>query len=166
MFVYQLDESTSIFTPKFPLDLEVLIHSHSPPHVAKIVGIPSYERPHIYTVLYSDGSISEYSDKDNILEDVPTINVTLRTSLLPSWIQDGTNATLFLLTMTKPRHGKLKRSTDKNWVFCPGNLLDITQGISLPDLSANCQHLIDTGQFFQGHCKFRRVYNACAQIQL
>ena len=84
MFVYQLDESTSIFTPKFPLDLEVLIHSHSPPHVAKIVGIPSYERPHIYTVLYLDGSISEYSDKYIILEAVPTINVTLRTSLLPS----------------------------------------------------------------------------------
>ena len=73
----------------------MLIHTHSPPHVAKIVGIPSYDRPHNYTVLYSDGSISEYSDQDNILEAAPTINVTSQTSLLPSWIQDGTNATLF-----------------------------------------------------------------------
>jgi hypothetical protein len=68
--------------------------------------------------------------------------------------------------MTKPRHGKLRCSRDKNWVFCPGYLLDITQGIPLPDLSANCQHLIDTGQLFQGHCKFLCIYNARAQIQL
>jgi len=166
MFVCQLDKSTSIFKPKFPLDSEVLIHTHSPPHVAKIVGIPSYDRPHIYIVLYSDGSISEYSDQDNILEAVPSLHVTSRTPLLPSWIQDSTNATLFLSTMTKPRHGKLRCTTGKNWVFCPGNLLDTNQGIPLPDLSATCQHLLDTGQLFRGHCKFRRVYNTHAQIQL
>jgi len=33
-------------------------------------------------------------------------------------------------------------------------------------LSATCQTLLDTGQLFRGHSKFRRVYNARAQIQL
>jgi len=55
MFIYRLDETNSIFTPKFPLDSEVLVHTHSPPHVAKVVGIPSYDCPNVYTVLYPDG---------------------------------------------------------------------------------------------------------------
>jgi hypothetical protein len=45
-------------------------------------------------------------------------------------------------------------------------MVEITQGIPLPDLSATIQHLLDTGQLFRGHCKFRHVYNARAQIQL
>jgi len=31
------------------------------------VGLPSYDRPSIYTVQFADGSLSEYSDSDNIL---------------------------------------------------------------------------------------------------
>ncbi len=89
-----------------------------------------------------------------------------QSALLPSWIQDNTNATLFLSSMSKPRHGKLRVSSDNIWIFCPGNQTDLSQGISLPDLSADCQYLLDTGQLFRGHCKFSRVYNARAQIQL
>jgi len=51
-FVYRLDESTSIFTPRFQLDSEVFVNTHSPPHVAKIIGIPSYTHPDLYTVLF------------------------------------------------------------------------------------------------------------------
>jgi hypothetical protein len=57
-FIYRLDESTSVFAPKFALDSSVLVHTHSPPHVAKIIGIPSYDRPDIYTVAFNDGSIA------------------------------------------------------------------------------------------------------------
>jgi hypothetical protein len=42
-FIYCLDESTTIFTPKFLLDSKVLVHTHSPPHTATIVGLPSYD---------------------------------------------------------------------------------------------------------------------------
>jgi len=42
-FIYRLDESNHIFTPRFNLDSNVLVHTHSPPHVAKIIGIPSYD---------------------------------------------------------------------------------------------------------------------------
>jgi hypothetical protein len=165
-FIYRLDETTSIFAPKFPLDSEVLVHTHSPPHREKIVGLPSYDRPDIYTILFQDGSHAEYSDSNNILEAVSSSAVTTLITLLPSWIQGGANATLFLENMSKPRHGKLYVNTDQNWVFCPGNSSDTAQGIPLPDLQANCQHLLDTGQLFRGHSKFRQVYNARAQIQL
>ena len=37
-FIYRLDESTTIHQPKFPLDSTVLIHTHSPPHMAKVIG--------------------------------------------------------------------------------------------------------------------------------
>jgi hypothetical protein len=37
-FIYRLDETTAIFAPKFSLDSEVLVHTHSPPHRARIVG--------------------------------------------------------------------------------------------------------------------------------
>jgi len=166
MFIYRLDETNSIFTPKFPLDSEVLVHTHSPPQVAKVVGIPSYDRPNVYTVLYPDGSITEYSDDENILTAAPSPQRSSQSYLLPAWIQDSTNATLFLSSMSKPRHGKLRLSTDNIWVFCPGNQSDLSHGIPLPNLSADCQHLLDTGQFFRGHCKFRHVYNARAQLQL
>jgi hypothetical protein len=69
-FIYRLDESTSLFAPKFSLDSDALVHTHSPPHQAKVIGIPSYDRPDIYTVLFPDGSIAEYSDNNNILEAV------------------------------------------------------------------------------------------------
>ena len=44
---------------------------------------------------------------------------------------------------------------DQSWYFYPGKSTD---GILLPDLSANCQHLLDTGQLFHGHAKFKNVY--------
>jgi hypothetical protein len=68
--------------------------------------------------------------------------------------------------MSKPSHGKLQLDTDNNWVFCPGNTTDLSQGIKLFDLSSSFQTLLDTGQIFCGHAEFHRVYNARAQIQL
>lgn len=94
-FIYRLDESTSIFTPKFPLDTQVLIHTHSPPHTATVVGIPSYERPDVYTVKFSDGSLAEYADSNNLLEAAPVLSPTPRPSLLPHWIQGGVIALCF-----------------------------------------------------------------------
>jgi hypothetical protein len=36
----------------------------------------------------------------------------------------------------------------------------------LDDLKANVQCLLNTGQLFKGHTKFRRVYNAQTQVHL
>jgi hypothetical protein len=49
---------------------------------------------------------------------------------------------------------------------CPGTTTDLSQGTKLSDLSANCQLLLDTGQLFHGHAKFRRVYNTRNHVQL
>ncbi len=65
--------------PKFSIDSEVLVHTHSPPHRAKIFGIPSYNHPDNNTVLFQDGSIAEYSDTTIIFEVIP---VTLTKSLV------------------------------------------------------------------------------------
>jgi len=166
-FIYRLDESTTIFQPQFPLESQVLVHTHSPPHIAKVVGVPTYERPDVYTVSFSDGSIAEYHNDGNILELVPdNSHVPQPVSLLPHWIQGGANVTLFLQSMTKPRHGKLFLNSDMEWVFCPGTSVDVASGILLPNLSASCQNLIDTGQLFRGHTKFRRVYQTRNQIHL
>ena len=165
-FIYRLDETTTIHQPKFALDSTVLIHTHSPPHVAKIIGLPSYDRPDIYTVLFADGSISEYSNQANIIEASSVHEQLKQYSLLPSWVQNDTNATLFLSNMTKPHHGKLYLDTTNQWVFCPGNSKDISTGIQLPDLSSTIQTLLDTGQIFRGHTKFKRVYNTRHQVQL
>jgi hypothetical protein len=67
-----LDESTTIFQPQFPLDSQVLVHTHSPPHQATIVGIPTYDRPNIYTVSFQDRSLAEYSVDGNLLELIPS----------------------------------------------------------------------------------------------
>jgi hypothetical protein len=53
-FIYCLDESTTVFQPKFPLDSKVLVHTHCPLHNATIVGIPTYDRPEIYTLSLMD----------------------------------------------------------------------------------------------------------------
>jgi hypothetical protein len=36
----------------------------------------------------------------------------------------------------------------------------------LPDYSANCQILLDSGQLFRGHAKFRNVYDTRSQLSL
>lgn len=106
-FIYRLDESALIFTPKFPLDTQVLVHTHSPPHTATEGGKPSYDRPDVYTVQFPDESLAEYSDSDNLLEAAPLLSLTPCPSLLLHWIQGGAYCTLFLKHMTKSRHGKL-----------------------------------------------------------
>jgi hypothetical protein len=162
-----LDESTTVFNTKFPLESKVLVHTHSPPHVATIVGLPSYTRPDIYTVSFAMGSLAEYSSAETLLEAVPdpTPTSSSSTTLLPFWVQGGANATLFLHNMSKPRHGKLQLASTGEWVFCPGTSTTNDTGIVLSDLSANCQHLIDTGQLFRGHTKFRHVYQMRNQLQ-
>jgi hypothetical protein len=152
-FLYRLDETNSVFAPKFALDTQVYVHTHSPPSLATIIGIPTYQSPDIYTVVFKDGSLAEYTE--SILSLVPEVSVVSSSSLLPSWIKGGAKATLFLSDMSKPRHGTLNQSLDQSWYFYPGKLTD---GILLPDLWANCQHLLDTGQLFRGHAKFKNVY--------
>jgi hypothetical protein len=49
-FIYRLDKSTTVFKPHFQQDSEVFVHTYSPPHRAKVVGLPSYDRPDIKTV--------------------------------------------------------------------------------------------------------------------
>ena len=160
-FFYRLDETNSIFSPKFTLDSKVYIHTHSPPPIAQIVGLPTYDSPHVYTVAFQDGSLSEYTD--DMMSAAPVLNHWTVPSLLPRWIKEGANATLFLHSMSKPRHGTLGISEDSNWYFYPGKS---KEGILLTDLTANCQHLIDTAQLFCGHAKFKNVYDARAQLSL
>jgi len=84
-FVYRLDETTSVFAPKFALESHVYIHTHLPPCVAKIIGIPTYEHPNIYTVTFKDGSIAEYTD--NILTAALEISPIQQQPILPLWIK-------------------------------------------------------------------------------
>jgi len=106
-FIYQLDETTTMFAPTFPLESQVLVHSHTPPHSATVIGTPSYLHPDIYTVKFKDNSIAEYSISDYMLEAVSKPSHISQQSLLPSWVQEGSTATLFLHNMSKPRHGRL-----------------------------------------------------------
>jgi hypothetical protein len=165
-FIYRLDETTTMHAPSFPLDSQVLIHTHSPPHVATVIGIPSYSRPDIYIVRFKDNSIAEYSTLDNILEAVPDSSPKHSASLLPDWIKGGCTATLFLNMMTKPPHGCLHSDDSGQWYFCFGTNSDLSKGVTLMDFSANCQQLLDSGQLFRGHTKFAQVYQARHQAQL
>jgi len=161
IFIYRLDESTSIFAPKYNMDSSVYVHTHSPPSIAKVIGIPTYQTPDIYTVVFKDGSISEYTE--NLLSAAPSNHCTSKPSLLPFWVKGGANATLFKHDMAKPRIGTLQQDSRGNWHFYTGKS---THGILLPDLSANIQSLLDTGQLFRGHTKFKTVYDTRTQLGL
>ncbi len=117
-FFYRLDETNSIFAPKFAIDSSVYVHTHSPPTIAKIVGIPTYNTSNVYTVAFKIGSISEYTE--DMLSTAPENRQDGSPSLLPHWVKTGANATLFLQHMSKPRHGALKLSPDDIWHFYPG----------------------------------------------
>ncbi len=147
--------------PKFTLDADVLVHTHSPPNMAKIISIPSYDHPDIYMVIFSYESLAEYCD--NILEAAPSIHSLVSNAILPSWIQGGANATLFLNDMAKPHYRKLFQHSDGQWFFCTGKFFNLSKSIELP---ANCQVILDTAQVFCGHTKFSKVYQARSQIQL
>lgn len=161
VFIYRLDESTTNFAPKFNLESKVYVHTHSPPSVATVIGIPTYSSPEIYTVTFKDGSISEYSSE--MLSSAPVSIPSDTSSLLPTWVKGGAPATLFLETMSKPRHGKLQLGDDNEWYFYPGKS---SVGTILPDLSASIQQLMDSGQIFRGHAKFKNVYDTRAQLGL
>jgi len=163
VFIYRLDESTSIFAPKFSLDSSVLVHTHSPPSTATIIGLPTYDRPDVYTVAFRDGSIAEYTEE--ILTSTPSSPSPTPSSFLSKWIVPGTNATLFLHNMASPKHGTLQLQLDGQWIFYPGKKLD-RDGIPLVNLEANCQELLDTGQLFKGHSKFKNVYASRSQLSL
>jgi hypothetical protein len=158
-FLYRIDEANSIYTPTFNIDSHVLVHSHSPPTIAKVIGIPTYQNSNVYTVMFQDGSVSEYT-KDLLTKALECMNPV--PSLLPAWIKGGAKATLFLEKMSKPRHGTLQLVSNE-WHFYPGKSQD---GILLPDLQASCQHLLDTGQLFRGHAKFKNVYDTRTQVSL
>jgi hypothetical protein len=89
--MYRLDKSTTIFAPKYNLDSQVLLHYHSPPHVATVIDIPSYNAPNRYTVAFKDGAISK-CDVD-ILSAMDDTLIQPTIALLPSWIKQGANAT-------------------------------------------------------------------------
>jgi hypothetical protein len=78
-----------MFSPKFALDSTVLVHTHSLPHDATIIGTPSYICPDIYTVKFQDDSIGEYSVSENLLEAMSTPSPKSVTSILPDWIKGG-----------------------------------------------------------------------------
>jgi len=79
----------TIFAPKFSLESKVLIHTHSPPHLATVIGIPTFADPDMYTPAFSDGSIVEYSDQSNLLEAVPDNTSITDCSILPHWVKGG-----------------------------------------------------------------------------
>lgn len=159
-----MDETNSVFAPKFALDTHVLVHSHSPPHQARVIGIPSYDRPDIYRVVFKDGSIAEY--RDDMLEASNSSFPSPPAPLLPSWIQGGSNVTLFLLHMAKPCHGKLNLQPDNTWPFCTGKTFDHSKSIPISGLENNWHNYMESGQLFKGHTKFTKVYQARAQVQL
>jgi hypothetical protein len=102
---------------------------------------------------------------DNLLEAV-TIPSPQPDTLLPEWIKGGAPATLFLTDMSKPCLGRLYSDDNGSWYFCFGKSSDITKGIVLPDFHANYRSLLDSGQIFQGHTKFHKVYQGRNQAQL
>jgi len=165
-FIYRLDETNTIYSPKFPLDSEVLVHTHSPPHRGVITSVPTYTQPDMYVVRFKDGTLAEYSASSGLLESVDKPCSASSPKILPDWIYEKSPATLFLDTMVKPHHGRLHINSDNEWVFCTGNRSDTSQGTLLPDLLANCHMLLDTGQLFKGHAKFPRAYQARHQAQL
>jgi len=85
-FIYRIDETNSIFAPTFKVDSQVLVHTHSPPSLATIIGIPMYQSPNIYTVKFRDGSVSEYTV--DLLSAAPE-GSNISSTLLPKWIQGG-----------------------------------------------------------------------------
>jgi hypothetical protein len=120
LFIYRLDESTSIFAPKFALESKVLVHTHSPPSCATVIGIPTYDAPTIYTVSFKDGSISEYTEDLLSLDSSSSSPSLPNPPLLPTWVKRGAKATLFLNSMPKPRHGTLQLLSYNTWSFVPG----------------------------------------------
>jgi len=162
-FIYHLDETTTVFAPT--LDSQVLVHTHSPPHIATVIRTPSYTRPDIYTVKFQDNFIAEYSSSNGLLKAATIPSPTI-TNLLPDWVKGGAPATLFLPDMSKPRLGRLYSNDSCQWCFCFAKSNDITKGTLLSDFSANCRQLLDSGQLFQGHTKFYKVYQARNQAQL
>jgi hypothetical protein len=60
-----------------------------------VVGIPSYDHLEIYTVMFKDDSLAEYSSSDHILKSFPASCLRPISSILPTWMKGGYTATSF-----------------------------------------------------------------------
>jgi hypothetical protein len=100
-FIYRLDESTTIFMPKLPLDSAVLVNTHCPPHLAKVIGIATYNTSDVCTVIFPDSSIS----------DIQIMSIFLRRVLHPVV---NRNRVYF------PTGFKLERMQHYFWMICLG----------------------------------------------
>ncbi len=86
-FIYCLDEPMTIFEPKFALESPVYVHTHSPPSRGTIIRIPTYNTPDLYTVVFPDGSLAEYTS--DLLSRASPSPVSSSHLLLPKWIKGG-----------------------------------------------------------------------------
>ncbi len=72
-----------------------------------VVGISSYDHLEIYTVVFKDDFLAEYSASDNVLESLPASCPRPISSILPAWIKGGSTTTSFLSVprfLIIPRH--------------------------------------------------------------
>jgi len=74
----------------------VYINTHSPPSLATVIGLPTYNNPDTYTVKFSDGTIAEYLGSSHDMSLAPDLSSQHTTSILPHWIKGGCTATIFL----------------------------------------------------------------------
>ncbi len=114
------------------MDYNVYLHTHFPPSIAKVIGTPTCHTLNIYTVVFKNGSILDYTE--DLLSEAPTSAGISASSLLPSLVKGGANNTLFLNGVSKPQHGTFQLSDTQEWYFYPGKS---TSGIILPDLAEN-----------------------------
>ena len=152
----------------YPPNHNMFVQSSDTPTVytaCKILRIPE-KYGDKYTVVYDNGDIHMHGHWD--LFDYNPNNSTFSNSnhdgTLPSWIMHNCNATLYLPTMEKPKHGTLLYTADK-WYFKFGKGASASIK-ELMDFHFTARNMIKDFNLFQGHRRFKDIYHLRSTIQL
>jgi len=150
--------------PLFPPQSTVFLNQDGSVKTAEIIAVPINDD--LYTLQYEDGSIHQHSESELSPTD-PTITPPMndpRLKTFPKWIKHNTKASLFLNSMTKPKHGYLIHN-DREWQFRPGHKLS-NKPINLPDFESEVHKLIQSYQLHRGHPAFRKIMHSKSSFSL
>ena len=131
----------------------------------EVIAVPP-SNSSIYTVQHPDGSIHQYLESKLSHHD-PSIQPHQNDPTLnsfPKWIKHNSKCTLYLNSMSKPKHGYLIHN-NSFWQFRPGNKLS-NPPLDLPNLEQDIHSLTNTFQIFRGHQNFHRVTQTRSSFNL
>jgi len=151
-----IDKARQNDAPAFNPETTVYLKHNGNIIQAEVITVPLSND--LYTIQYEDESIHQHKEMD-LSSSNPTTTPSsqdLPLNIFPDWIKQNGKCTLFLHSMSRPKHGTITKINEE-WHFKPGTRVS-NKPIHLEHFEQNMHDLIRTALLQKGHPNFTKVY--------